>query len=101
MLHYRKYPIEDVPLETEELTKWMYERFTEKEHMLEHFYKTGKFPVLQGEHTTDIDVSAAKCVGFDWRWVMFLHMFFCTNFCVLCYSLSQVFGAFSYLVMVQ
>lgn len=44
VLHHRKFPITDLPLETEALTKWMNDRFVEKEKLLEVFYKTGQFP---------------------------------------------------------
>jgi lysophosphatidylglycerol acyltransferase 1 len=33
-----------VPLETEDLTSWLYQRFIEKEDLLSHFYKTGTQP---------------------------------------------------------
>ncbi|XP_036020142.1 acyl-CoA:lysophosphatidylglycerol acyltransferase 1 isoform X2 [Mus musculus] len=39
-VHYRIFPIGDVPLETEDLTSWLYQRFIEKEDLLSHFYKT-------------------------------------------------------------
>ncbi|XP_051004105.1 acyl-CoA:lysophosphatidylglycerol acyltransferase 1 isoform X1 [Acomys russatus] len=48
-VHYRIFPIGDVPLETEDLTSWLYQRFIEKEALLSHFYKTGAFPPLQGQ----------------------------------------------------
>ncbi|XP_028616678.1 acyl-CoA:lysophosphatidylglycerol acyltransferase 1 [Grammomys surdaster] len=48
-VHYRIFPIADVPLETEDLTSWLYQRFIEKEDLLSHFYKTGAFPPLQGQ----------------------------------------------------
>lgn len=48
-VHYRIFPIGDVPLETEDLTSWLYQRFIEKEDLLSHFYKTGAFPPLQGQ----------------------------------------------------
>lgn len=35
------YPIKEVPLETEALTDWLYQRFVEKEALLAHFYDTG------------------------------------------------------------
>lgn len=43
-LHYRLYPSTEVPTDTEGMTQWLYDRFIEKEKMLEEFYKTGKFP---------------------------------------------------------
>ncbi|XP_036057770.1 acyl-CoA:lysophosphatidylglycerol acyltransferase 1 isoform X2 [Onychomys torridus] len=48
-VHYRIFPIKDVPLETDDLTSWLYQRFIEKEDLLSHFYKTGAFPPLQGQ----------------------------------------------------
>ena len=41
-IHYRVYPISEVPAESEELTRWMYQRFMEKEEILEQFYKKGR-----------------------------------------------------------
>ncbi|KAG6453847.1 hypothetical protein O3G_MSEX008359 [Manduca sexta] len=43
-LHYRLYPSSEVPSDTEGMTQWLYDRFIEKDAMLEEFYKTGKFP---------------------------------------------------------
>ncbi|XP_076404341.1 acyl-CoA:lysophosphatidylglycerol acyltransferase 1 isoform X2 [Peromyscus maniculatus bairdii] len=48
-VHYRIFPIKDVPLETDDLASWLYQRFIEKEDLLSHFYKTGAFPPLQGQ----------------------------------------------------
>nr|XP_020459674.1 acyl-CoA:lysophosphatidylglycerol acyltransferase 1 isoform X2 [Monopterus albus] len=45
-VHYRMYPIKEVPVETEALTDWLYQRFVEKEALLAHFYDTGSFPTL-------------------------------------------------------
>ncbi|ESO87710.1 hypothetical protein LOTGIDRAFT_219893 [Lottia gigantea] len=42
-LHYRAYPVSEIPRDLEGLTKWMYERYAEKDKMLENFYKSGKF----------------------------------------------------------
>ncbi|XP_030637963.1 acyl-CoA:lysophosphatidylglycerol acyltransferase 1 isoform X1 [Chanos chanos] len=48
-VHYRTYPIKDVPVETEALTEWLYQRFVEKEELLAHFYQTGAFPPPKGQ----------------------------------------------------
>ncbi|OXB72435.1 UNVERIFIED_CONTAM: hypothetical protein H355_006489 [Colinus virginianus] len=48
-VHYRIFPIKDVPVEPEALSQWLYQRFIEKEHLLTHFYETGAFPPLQGQ----------------------------------------------------
>ncbi|MBW1810764.1 MAG: acyltransferase [Deltaproteobacteria bacterium] len=43
-LHVRRYPIEDLPGSSEELADWLFSRNTEKDKLLEEFYKTGSFP---------------------------------------------------------
>ncbi|XP_042326964.1 acyl-CoA:lysophosphatidylglycerol acyltransferase 1 [Sceloporus undulatus] len=48
-VHYRIFPIKDVPVEPEALTVWLYQRFIEKEDLLSHFYRTGAFPPIQGQ----------------------------------------------------
>ncbi|KPP64606.1 hypothetical protein Z043_117030, partial [Scleropages formosus] len=45
----RIYPIREVPVETEPLTDWLYQRFVEKEELLAHFYETGAFPPPKGQ----------------------------------------------------
>jgi len=41
--HVRRYPVKDLPGSQEELSKWLIERFTEKDRLLDHFYHTGSF----------------------------------------------------------
>lgn len=48
-VHYRMYPIKEVPVEAEALTDWLYQRFVEKEDLLAHFYDTGSFPPPEGQ----------------------------------------------------
>lgn len=43
-LFYRLYNMADVPREQEGLTKWLFDRWAEKEEMLKHFYEIGSFP---------------------------------------------------------
>ena len=44
-LHVRRFPIEELPETEEGLREWLLERFVEKDSLLEHFYRTGEFPV--------------------------------------------------------
>ncbi|EPY84112.1 acyl-CoA:lysophosphatidylglycerol acyltransferase 1 [Camelus ferus] len=44
----RIFPVKDVPLETDDLADWLYQRFIEKEDLLSHFYETGAFPPPNG-----------------------------------------------------
>lgn len=43
-VHYRAYPMSLVPRDSEGLQKWMYDRYVEKEQLLDHFKTHGKFP---------------------------------------------------------
>jgi len=45
VIHYRRYAVKDIPRGSEPLLRWLYDRWTEKEALLDHYYKTGKFPV--------------------------------------------------------
>lgn len=45
IVHYRAYHADAVPRDEAKLTAWLYERFVEKEQLLDAFYKTGRFPV--------------------------------------------------------
>merc|ERR1719244_587139 len=44
VIHYRKYPIHDVPTDLPSLTSWIYSRYQEKDAMLESYYSNGAFP---------------------------------------------------------
>ncbi len=43
-LYYRKYPIHQVPQEEDALLKWLYQRYAEKDKLIERFNETGRFP---------------------------------------------------------
>ncbi|KAL1138409.1 hypothetical protein AAG570_008473 [Ranatra chinensis] len=42
---YRLYPCSQLPHNHDEVTKWLFARWEEKEQILERFYKTGEIPV--------------------------------------------------------
>ena len=44
VLHYRVFPVSEVPTDTEGLIKWMNDRYQEKDQLLNEFYRTGHFP---------------------------------------------------------
>ncbi|KAK2588323.1 hypothetical protein KPH14_004340 [Odynerus spinipes] len=51
VLFYRLHPSRAVPREPELLSKWLYDRWVEKESLLENFYKHGTFPGTCGSAT--------------------------------------------------
>jgi len=44
-VHYRRYRADSVPCEHDALLRWLYDRWAEKDQLLDHFYRTGAFPV--------------------------------------------------------
>jgi 1-acyl-sn-glycerol-3-phosphate acyltransferase len=43
-MHWRKFRVDDIPLVGEEFDKWIRDRWLEKDALMDHFYKHGKFP---------------------------------------------------------
>ena len=46
-MHWRKFHVDDIPFgdhQTEAFDKWIQDRWVEKDALLDHFYKNGKFP---------------------------------------------------------
>jgi lysophosphatidylglycerol acyltransferase 1 len=66
-LFYRLYPCKDLPQDSENLTKWLFDRWEEKEKMLEMFYRTGEFPGDNGH---------GQLVEQDYLRFAILHLFF-------------------------
>ena len=54
-MHWRRFRVSDIPLTTlEEFDAWLQQRWLEKDELLEHHAKIGRFPSAlgQGEHIT-------------------------------------------------
>uniref|UniRef100_A0A131XAR7 Putative lysophosphatidylglycerol acyltransferase 1-like protein n=1 Tax=Hyalomma excavatum TaxID=257692 RepID=A0A131XAR7_9ACAR len=84
-MHYRRFPIAEVPIhDSEALTKWLYDRWAEKEDLLDIFYRTGRFPgrLHQGtgddagnEHLAPLRETPLR-VDFNIVWIVLVHAFF-------------------------
>ncbi|KAM9551297.1 acyl-CoA:lysophosphatidylglycerol acyltransferase 1-like isoform 1-T2 [Salvelinus alpinus] len=89
-VHYRVYPIKEVPVETKPLTDWLYQRFVEKEDLLAHFYETGAFPPPKGQKeavsramTLDpVQLCVIQFLAFasGYLWYSVLQYFYCCLF---------------------
>lgn len=73
VLFYRLYPSNLVPREPELLSKWLYDRWVEKESLLENFYKHGTFLGTCGSAT-----KGSKIQQDPLRFLV-LHLFFITS----------------------
>ncbi|CAG5134531.1 unnamed protein product [Candidula unifasciata] len=52
LLHYRAYRAKDIPRDEAGLTRWLYDRYEDKERVLDYYYKYGQLPedVLNKQH---------------------------------------------------
>ena len=46
-LHVRRFPIEEIPQDEEELGQWLKQRWREKDELLAHYYEHGEWPKSQ------------------------------------------------------
>lgn len=89
-LFYRLFPCSQVPREHDEMANWLYERFVEKEKMLDAFYQTGQFP----SHEFCSAPLPPQEVSQDCLRFAILHLFFITStylhFQLLSYMVSYI-----------
>ncbi|UYV82980.1 LPGAT1 [Cordylochernes scorpioides] len=72
-LHYRRFPVEGVPQDPEALKLWLYDRWSEKEQLLNSFYKDGEF-----EDNTIESLSPRQVTLQNW-WIVVLHVIFISS----------------------
>lgn len=90
-LFYRLYPCKDVPQDNESLTQWVFDRWSEKEKMLEAFYKTGKFPAGESPER-------GQLIEQDILRFVILHLFFIISTCIQIQLLQAAYYYCSYLI---
>jgi len=52
VVHYRRFRADSVPCDHDALLQWLYDRWTEKDQLLDHFHRTGSFPVGPSDRPT-------------------------------------------------
>ncbi|KAJ8912660.1 hypothetical protein NQ315_012736 [Exocentrus adspersus] len=91
---YRLYPCSKVPTDPDNMTKWLFQRWEEKEKMLEHFYKTGEF---SREYSRN-DMCTPKVVVQDYLRFLILHVFFIASTYIHIQMFTAVYSYYNYLV---
>ncbi|KAJ8966141.1 hypothetical protein NQ314_003720 [Rhamnusium bicolor] len=94
VLFYRLYPCKEVPKDSESMTKWLFQRWEEKEKMLEKFYKTGEF---SGEFCHN-EMSPPKVVVQDYLRFLILHIFFIASTYIHIQMFTAAYNYYNYLV---
>jgi lysophosphatidylglycerol acyltransferase 1 len=94
-LHYRCYPANEIPLDAEGLTKWIYDRYVEKEALLDVYYKTGTFPKLPSAHENNKVLENPRQVMVNERLIFSLNLLFifssAVHYALFRYILSFIF----------
>lgn len=94
VLFYRLYSCQDIPHDTEGLSKWLFDRFEEKERMLETFYRTDDIPAADYcKQPIQPSVVAQDCLRF-----LILHIFFFTSTYIHVQMFMAVYDYYNYLI---
>ena len=60
-MHWRKFAVSKIPInDSKAFEEWLYERWKEKDQLLEHYQQTGRFPADEGKDTWNGGVSPHK-----------------------------------------
>lgn len=64
-VHYRAYPTSDIPSDSDGQLAWLYDRYVEKEHLLDQYYKTNEFPLADDKQARQLPRMPQRAVPFD------------------------------------
>jgi len=93
-VHYRRYRADSVPCDHDALLRWLYDRWAEKDQLLDHFYKTGSFPSSPADPPAGrlLAVSDARCIVINTFLVISAWFAVRTIYVVSCFMVDLVFG---------
>jgi hypothetical protein len=89
-VHYRVYPVSSIPHSEESLVHWLYERYKEKDQLLDKFYRTGSFVDVPSENGSHKSISSELSVAertLSWNpyWCWMIHGFYLLSTCGIIY----------------
>ncbi|KAK2707616.1 acyl-CoA:lysophosphatidylglycerol acyltransferase 1-like [Artemia franciscana] len=73
VFHYRVYSVSQLPEKNSEIATWMYDRYAEKDEMLESYYRTGVYP---DKDYTQFRKMKSRKLPTDYTYFILLHLFF-------------------------
>jgi len=64
VVHYRRFRVDAVPCDHDALLRWLYDRWSEKDQLLDHFRRTGAFPASPADPPTAhlLALSDSRCI---------------------------------------
>lgn len=78
-VHYRAYPLSDIPTDQEGRTKWLYDRYVEKERILDNFYNHGSGLDVTDKQERPLPRVVPHEVPFDKVWFMISYAFYAVS----------------------
>ena len=106
-VHYRVYSVSSIPRDENSLLRWMYDRYAEKDQLLDRFYRTGSFldkPLVNGFHKPESGIALCGERTIDWNpyWCWMIHAFYMlstTAFtCIAFHILKAILVSLSWVV---
>lgn len=98
LVHYRAYPITELPLDMEGRTKWLYERYVEKESILGNNYENGIDLDETDMQTRILPRMKTKEVPFDHVWFIIAYAFYAVSAYIFwIYIYSPLWSIITYL----
>jgi len=95
-VHYRAYPISDIPSDSDGQLSWLYDRYEEKEKLLEQYYLTNKFPDTEDTQKRLLPRMPQKIVPFDKVAFLIAYAFYAVSAYIFwLYVYSPVWSLFS------
>ena len=73
-VHYRSHSLSSVPRDQEGLLKWLYDRYEEKDRLLEYFHTNGHFPSDSDRGV--LPMLPSHRISYDWMKVALFQGFF-------------------------
>ncbi|XP_059178164.1 acyl-CoA:lysophosphatidylglycerol acyltransferase 1-like [Physella acuta] len=97
LVHYRAFRARDIPRDDASLTSWLYERYVEKDKMLDHYYTTGELPEEILQRTGLLPKLQKSYLRFDIVEQILIHTFFVLS-CYVHYIfiIKPIWGIFAY-----
>lgn len=96
-VHYRAYPINSIPQDN--LQPWLYDRFTEKEKLLEHFYTSNSSMDIVDEGRRCLPRVKEHLVTVDIVELVFIHCFYLVSSYIFWILFSVVVSSCSNLIL--
>ncbi|VDM39853.1 unnamed protein product [Toxocara canis] len=72
-IHYKIYPTKADWANEDKLREWLYDRFEEKDELLEYYYAKGEFPMNSNSPRRPIHFPFSRCVVVETFWIVLFY----------------------------